>query len=107
MTGWLLVSYSIWDGSGWLTAKAMELAGPAPLCIENSKAQAQVGWTLIGQCQTHILGHPGRHRIVHGLLFPLGPSEWVAHMSGLTCMEIGLAIVPRDGLITCVLAVCY
>ena len=48
-----------------------------------------------------------RHRMVHGLLFSLGPYGWVAHMSGLTCMEIGLAIVPRDGLITCVLAVCY
>ena len=45
--------------------------------------------------------------MVHGLLFPLGPSEWVAHMSGLTCMETGLAVVPRGGLITCVLAVCY
>ena len=103
---WLLSSYYIWNGLVWLTAEAVELAGPVPFCIENSKAQAQVGWTLTSQCQTHILGHAGRHRIVHGLLFPLGHSGWVAHMSGLPCMGIGLAVVPRGGLIACVLAVC-
>ena len=32
-----LSGYSIWDGLGWLTAEVVELAGPAPLCIENSK----------------------------------------------------------------------
>ena len=42
----LLRSYSTWDGSRWLSAEAMELVGPDPLCIENSKGQAQVGWTL-------------------------------------------------------------
>ena len=41
-----LNSYSVWDGSGWLRVEAVELAEPAPLCIENSKGQAQVGWTL-------------------------------------------------------------
>ena len=39
------------------------------------------------------------------LQFPLGLSGWVAHMGGLTCMEIGLAVVPMGGLIACVLAV--
>ena len=42
----LLSGHSVWDGSRWLTAEAVELAEPAPLCIENSKGQAQVGWTL-------------------------------------------------------------
>ena len=67
------------------------------------------GWAgLLQICVRPIfLDTAGRRRMVHGLLFPLGPSEWVAHMSGLTCMETGLAVVPRGGLITCVLAVCY
>ena len=44
--------------------------------------------------------------MVHGLLFPLAPSGWVAHMRSLTSMETGLAVVPKGGLITCVLPVC-
>ena len=40
-----------------LTADAMELAGPAPLCIENHEGQAQVGWILTGLCQTQTLKH--------------------------------------------------
>ena len=44
---------------GWLTAEAMELAGPAPPCIVNPEGQAQVGWTPTGLCQTQtqILEH--------------------------------------------------
>ena len=54
---WLLVSYTIWDDLGWLPAEAVELAGPASLSIENLRGQAQVGWTLIGLCQKHVLKH--------------------------------------------------
>ena len=32
-----VVSYSIWDGLGWLMAETVELAGPASLCNENLK----------------------------------------------------------------------
>ena len=45
---------------GWLGLahdEAIELAGPAPLCTENFKEQAQVVWTLIGLCQKHALKH--------------------------------------------------
>ena len=52
-----MTSHSIWDGSGWLTAEAMGLAGPAPLCTEKLKGQAQVGWTPTGLCQTQALKH--------------------------------------------------
>ena len=58
---WLrpLSGLSIWDGSGWLTAEAVELAGPDPLCIQSLKGQPQVGWTPTGLCQTQtqILEH--------------------------------------------------
>ena len=37
--------------------------------------------------------------MMHGLQFLLEPSGSVAHMGGLTCLEIGLVIVPRYGLI--------
>ena len=39
-----LSGYSIWDGSGWLIAEAVEPAGLAPLCTGNIEGQAQVGW---------------------------------------------------------------
>ena len=42
---------------GWLTAEAMELAGPAPPCIVNPEGQAQVGWTPTGLCQTQTTKH--------------------------------------------------
>ena len=96
-----LSSYSVSDGSECLTAEAVELAGPVPLCIKNFKGQAQVGWT-----QMHILGHC---RVVQNdawaalptrTLWVGGPHEWPYYMG------IGLAVVPRGGLMTCALAVC-
>ena len=51
-----LSGYSIWDGLGWLRAEAVELAGPAPLCIENPKGQAQAK-DKTGLCQTQTLEH--------------------------------------------------
>lgn len=41
--------------------------------------------------------------MVCGLQFPLGASGCAAHMGGLTCLGIGLATVPRVGLICCLL----
>ena len=35
----------------------MELAGPAPLCIETPKDRPRRDGLLTGLCQTHILGH--------------------------------------------------
>ena len=35
--------------------------------------------------------------MMRGLQSPLGPSGCVAHMGGLICLEIGLAIVPGHG----------
>ena len=77
-----LSSYSIWDGSGWLTAEAVDLAEPAPLCIENCKRQAQVGCTLTNLCQTHILGHCWKVQndawaaVATGTLWVGDPHEW-------------------------------
>ena len=35
--------------------------------------------------------------MMHGLQFPLEPSGSVAHMGGLTCLEIVPDVVPGDG----------
>ena len=101
-----LGSYFVWDGSGWLTAEAMELAGQLPFVLRTKKDKPR--WAELQQvCVKPIfLGIAGRCGMVHGLQFLLEPSEWVARMSGFTCMQIGLAIVPRGGLIAGVLAVC-
>ena len=79
-------------------AESMDLAEPAPLCIENFKGQAQAGWTTTGLGWKHTLSITGRRRITRGLQFPLGPSGCMANMGDLTCLEIGLAIVPGGGL---------
>ena len=64
---------------GWLrviTAEAVELAGPAPLCIENPKGQAQVGWALTGLCQTWTLKHDWKAWADVWAVFPTG-ALWV------------------------------
>ena len=74
-----------------------------PFALRIPKDKPRWDGLLTGLCQTHIPGHCWE---AQNGVFPLGPSVWVAHVSGLTCMEIGLAVGPRGGLITCVLAVC-
>ena len=80
-----LSGYSIWDGLGWLTAEAMELAGPAPLCIENSEGHAQIGWILTDltqTCQTQTLEHfwgawdDAWAAVPIGALWVCGPHKW-------------------------------
>ena len=77
-----LSGYSVWDGLGWLTSEAMELTGPAPLCIENPKGQAQVGWTLDRSVSCPYSGHccevqnGARAAVPTGTLWAGGPHEW-------------------------------
>ena len=62
-----------------------------------------MSWTPTGLCQTHILGHCWEvwngswAAVPTGTLWVGGPHEW-PYLRGT-----GLAIVPRGGLITCVL----
>ena len=78
-------------------AETMELAGPAPLCLENLKGQAQVGWTLTDLFQTETLKHfwevwnDAWSAVPTGDLWVYGSHGWP------TCLEIGLDIVLGDG----------
>ena len=84
----LFIGYSIWDGLGWLTTEALELAGLAPLCIENPKGRAQVGWTPTGLCQIQTLKH----------VWEAQTDAWAAVLTGALCMcgSHGWPYLPRN-----------
>ena len=71
-------------------AETMELAEPAPLCIENIKGQAQMGWTPLGLCEKHTLKHDWEVWNNVGDAVP---------MDGLTCPEIRLSVILEGRLI--------
>ena len=69
-------------------AEAVELSGPAPLCIKNLKGQVQVGWTPTGLCQKHTLKHSWEAQ----------NNEWTAIPTGAfwVCGSHGCLYLPRN-----------
>ena len=82
-------------------AGAVELAGPALLCIENLKGHGQVGWTPTGLCQTQTLKYSWEawNDVWAGV--PTGVLWCMAYMDGLTCPKLNRLLYLGMALFAC------